>query len=236
LRLAMAAVVVASMGLAGCSASSVPGSGPKMESAQSAKLKNISTKRLGEGAILGAVLGGLVGGTLVALNGGNGGQIAQGAAVGGIVGAGGGMIFAASVNKSAEQQANEQQRYRAILDNADTNIAIYKRAASTAAEVAASENRRIPLLNAELQAGKISAAQYRKEIADAKDNVNSLNRLIQDASVDINDMNTMIGTTGPDPLKERRTALIEQKAALEKQRDALLDSYSRVTPEAGLRL
>lgn len=240
-RLIASAVVVVALGVSGC-ASSTGMSGIQPASAQPAsakhavQLKAISTKRIGEGIATGAMVGAAAGGLITLLRGGNANQVVQGAFVGGMIGAAGGAIFAASVNKGAQQQADEQKRYQAVLADADANIATYKRAAATAAAVAASENTRVARLNAELRAGQISAAQYRSEIADAKDNVASLNRLIQSASYDVDDMTTMIGTTGPDPLKARKAALVEQKSSLERQRDALVEAYSRVTPDVGLKI
>lgn len=241
LRLVVAAVVVAAMSVSGCASSTGaagirPASAQPAHAGQSSQLKSISTKRIGEGIASGALMGAAAGGLITLLRGGNANQVMQGAVVGGVIGAAGGAIFAASVNKGAQQQADEQKRYEAVLAEADANIATYKRAAATAASVTASEKTRVARLNAELKAGSITAAQYRREIADAKDNITSLDRLIQSASYDVNDMTTMIGTTGPDPLKARKAALIEQKAALEVQRNALVEAYSRVTPDVGLKI
>lgn len=235
LRMVVAGVFVAALSVSGCSSTNIA---PKAaaQSSETVKLKNIATKRLGEGAVAGAFLGAAGLGLITALRGGDGKQIAQAAAVGAVLGAASGAIFATTVNKSAEQQAREQERYQVILKQADDNIAVYKRASSSAAAVVRAENNRIPGLNAQLKAGSISAAQYRSQIADAKDNVAALDRLISDASVDINDMNVMIGTTGPDPLKARKASLVAEKASLERQKQALLDAYSRVTPEIGLKV
>lgn len=236
LRPIVVCIALAAMTLAGCSSSGsiAPKQNDQMPAAE--QLRNIQTKRLGEGAVIGGIATGILLGTITAVAGGNARQIATNTAVGFVVGAAGGAIFASTVNKSAEQQANEQERYRLVLRDVDNNIASYKRAASSASAITKSENVRVASLNAKLQAGSISAMQYRTEIADAKDNIAALDRLIASADTDIADMTTLIGTTGPSDMKLRKDQLITQKAALEAQRQTLLEAYSRVAPEVGIKV
>ena len=208
-------------------------SGSSAKSA-SAKLTSIQTKRIGQGVAIGAMVGGLGAGVLTLISGGNAKQVAQNAVVGAAVGAAGGAIFAAGVNKSADAQAREQERYKEVIANTDTNIAAYKNAARTANTVATEERKRIADLTKQLEAGEITIATYKSQLSEANANVRALDRLINDADADIRDMTVLIGDSDDSALKARKASLQKQKATLERRRQLLLDVYDRVPPSVGL--
>ena len=180
------------------------------------------------------MVGGLGAGVLTLISGGNAKQVARNAVVGAAVGAAGGAIFAAGVNKSADAQAREQERYKEVIANTDTNIAAYKNAARTANTVATEERKRIADLTKQLEAGEITIATYKSQLSEANANVRALDRLINDADADIRDMTILIGDSDDSALKARKASLQKQKATLERRRQLLLDVYDRVPPSVGL--
>jgi hypothetical protein len=234
------AVLLSVVSSAGCSSTSNSGAGGSPLSSIAPKpaqdLINIKTKRIGEGAVIGAVVGGTTLGLVTLIMGGTPQQVARNAMIGVVVGAGGGVIFSAAVNKSAEQHATEQERYKKVIADADNNIASYKRAAVSAGTINAQERMLIDQLNRNLAAGEITAAGYRSQLVGAKNNIQALDRLISDANSDINDMTVLIGDTGDDALKNRRAELVNQKAALVERRRLLLEAYDRVPPTVGLNV
>lgn len=234
----MAAGLSSVVVVSGCSTtSSTPGvTSVASRPAASNDLASIQTKRIGEGVVTGAIVGGVAAGLFTALAGGNSRQIAQNTAIGVAVGAAGGAIFSAAVNKSASQHAAEQDRYRKVITDADANIASYKRATSSASAIASAEQQRIAQLNQKLAAGEITAAGYRSQLSSARGNVAAIDRLISSANSDINDMTTLIGSTGNNELKNRKADLVRQKDALTERRRLLMQAYDRVPPAVGLRV
>jgi len=122
-------------------------------SAAAAELRQqqVEYQRIQEGTVTGAVVGGLIGAGLgAALGGRNRGQAALlGGMLGAGVGAAAGNSYAQNVNAQTRQISAQQGQYRAVIQDADRNIAHFRKINASASRLVADETARISQLNAQ---------------------------------------------------------------------------------------
>jgi|GEM_PF-6432151 len=184
--------------------------------------------RIMQGVATGAGIGAVIGGGLAAIMGGDANDIMKMAALGAVAGGMAGGADANRVNSGAGAQSAEQQKYKQIIANANTNIAYYKSVNKNASAVVREANRDVSKLNAQYKSGAISKAEYRSEMASARGNVRILDGNLNKIDTDINDLQT----SGVN-VSSKINTLKAQKRALERERDALVKAYSRVPSDVG---
>jgi len=222
--------LICGLGLTACQTT---GGGSNLSAAEM-QLRQTETKRLAQGVASGAAVGALVTGLVTAAAGGSAEDVIRNAAIGGAVGGIGGGLYAGNVNARSRGYAQQQQAYKNTISRADANIASYRRMASAAAQVRADESRKITRLNAQLQQGAITKAQYRSELSSARANIRLIERQINNAEADVASLNTAIQNGAPGSLVSRRNQLQAQKNLLIQRRDALKNAYRRVPDSVGL--
>jgi uncharacterized protein YcfJ len=215
------------------SCTTVSGDPSTMSSAEIAlRQRQNEDVRIAQGVATGAVIGAAGGALIAALAGGDGRSIAQGAIAGGVVGGVAGGIDANNVNKGARAEAGQQDRYRAVIANADHNIAHYRRMNSVTSQLIAEENGRIGRLNGEYRAGKVDKAEYRRKLSGARGNLSIIDGQISKVERDIKDLRSE-GQNGA-PVSSRVAELQGEKNRLQVQRNALVTAYSRVPDDINL--
>lgn len=231
-RLAIVAVmVIPTLGLAGCTTTG----GSNLTAAEQ-QLRQTETKRIAQGAVYGAATGAVLGAAITAIAGGSSDAIARNALIGAGAGAVGGGLYANNVNQQTRPYAEQQERYGTVIAQADANIAQYRRTAEAAGRVASDEENKISRLNVELQAGRVTAADYRKQMANAQGNVRLLDQQIRDASADIDVLSKEVSEGAPESVQSRQATLIAEKATLEDRKQRLMQAYSRVPDSVGLNI
>lgn len=236
-RSTRAVAVVAALALivGACSGTGGPVamSGNLSPAARTLQQQQVEHQRVQEGVVTGAIIGGLVGAGVGALVSNNRGQ---GALIGGLigagVGAGAGGAYAQNVNRQTRQVAAEQDAARRTIRSADAAIASYRRQASSASQIASSESARIEALNRRYRAGSITAAEYRREIAGARQNIALIERSRASADSDIATAQRA-AANGTSGMNDRVAQLRAQRNQLDAQLSRLRSAYSRIPNEVG---
>lgn len=230
-RIFIAPVLVGTLLLTSCT--TVSGDPSTMSPAEIAlRQRQNEDIRIAQGVATGAVIGAAGGALIAALTGGDGRSIARGAIAGGVVGGVAGGVDAHNVNQGARAQAGQQDRYRAIIANADHNIAHYRRMNSVTSQLIAEENGRIGRLNGEYRAGRVDKAEYRRRMSGARGNLSIIDGQIGKVERDINDLRSE-GQNGA-PVSSKVAQLQGEKNRLQAQRNALVAAYSRVPDDINL--
>ncbi len=227
----VAMVVVTSLSLSGCITTSQPPA--EMSPTEMAmRQKATENKRMVQGVVTGAVVGAVVGGGLALLMGGDERAMARGAGLGALAGGTMGGMDAHRVNKEAGAEISKQDELKAIIAEADKNIAHYKQLASQTGKLAAERNKQIADLNSNYSSGELDAEGYRSNMRGSTDIVRVVNGEISEVDRDISDLEGI--AKGGKKVGPQIAGLKQQKASLEKQRDALVLAFSRVPKEIGV--
>lgn len=192
--------------------------------------QEVEYQRVEEGAITGAVIGGVLGAVAGAALGGSNNRVG-GAVVGGLIGSAlGGAVggnYAEGVNQQTRQVSADQNQYRAMISSADRNIANSRKVNASASQLVQAEDARIRRLNGDLSAGRITAANYRSEIASSQENVRLLETASGRMQTDIDVLDRSAGS-GNKEASGRAAQLRSEKARLDGQLTRLRSTYSRV--------
>ncbi len=165
--------VIAVFGLAACQSPGFSSTDANLTPAQRelrAEAERFN-QTVAEGAVVGAIGGALIG-ALVSNNRLAGAAI--GAAAGAAVGAGAG-YFVASQN---EQYASSEDRLNAEISAARQDVLRYQRAVASTQRVVDQHKANIASLNAQYRSGRITAAQYRTQVATAQGDLAAIQALI----------------------------------------------------------
>lgn len=236
---AFAAVLAVSMAVSGCAGTGGPSAGlggkPRSAAAASLRQQQVEYQRIQEGVMTGAVIGALIGaGIGLAAGGKNRGEAA---ALGGLLGAGvggaAGGAYAQNVNEQTREIAAQKEGLKKVIDQADRSIAQARRLNATASTVADEEHARINSLNTQLRAGKITAAAYRAEIVDSRENIRILENARDQIDGDIAVLQKASQQQGGGEAAGRANQLRAEKAQLEGKLHRLRSTYDRVPSEVG---
>jgi len=229
-------VLILSLAVSGCvSTSAGVGGAPKSATAAALRQQQVEYERIQEGVVTGAVIGALIGaGIGLAAGGQNRGQAA---ALGGLLGAGlggaAGGAYAQNVNEQTKNISAQKEGLQKVIAQADRSIGQARRLNETASALANEEQTRINGLNAQLRAGKITAAMYRSEIGDARNNISLIEGARDKIDADINILDRAGKEPGGAEAAARANQLRAQKAQLEGQLNRLRGVYNRIPTEVG---
>lgn len=229
-------VLILSLAVSGCvSTSAGVGGAPKTATAAALRQQQVEYERIQEGVVTGAVIGALIGaGIGLAAGGQNRGQAA---ALGGLLGAGlggaAGGAYAQNVNEQTKNISAQKEGLQKVIAQADRSIGQARRINELASSLASEEQARINGLNAQLRTGKITAAMYRTEIGDARNNINAIEGSRDKIDADIAILDRVGKEPGGGEAAARANQLRAEKAKLETKLKLLHDVYNRVPGEVG---
>ena len=237
----IAAVLALSLAASGCAStggggpSAGLGGKPRSAAAASLRQQQVEYQRIQEGVMTGAVIGALLGAGLgLAAGGKNRGEAA---ALGGLIGAGvggaAGGAYAQNVNQQTREVAAQKEGLQKVIEQAGRSVSQAQRLNATATSLANEEQSRISSLTTQLRAGKITAATYRAEISDARDNIRILENARDQIDADIGVLQRASQQRGGAETVGRANQLRAEKARLEGQLTRLRSTYDRIPSEVG---
>ena len=223
-----------SVALSGCVTATPPKA--NMSPTEAAlRQKQTENVRIVQGVATGAAIGAVLGGGLALIaSGGDKKAMLRGAGVGALAGGVMGGVDANNVNQKTRAEAAQQDQLKAVIANANKNIAHYKSMANMTAKLASEERSNISRLNKSYQNGELDVAGYRSQLGYARENLRIVDGQISDVDRDINDLQKY--SPGNTQVAAKVASLKSTKASLVRQRENLASSYSRVPSEINSRL
>lgn len=211
-RLALAGTVTLTLFITGC-ATPAPTSGSAIDRANANFTTTVAT-----GAVAGAALGAIGGALLGGHNRGTGAAV--GALAGGALGTGVGYMVAS--NNSA--QAKTEDTLGAQIQASQKRAADANAAATEAHQAAVQAEAQSRALLSQYQAGKISAAEYRRQLSNSIATEQSIQKLLGNLQNEESGLRTQIAAAGPNAEQLKRSY-----DNIEASRSSLQDSYNELT-------
>ena len=215
----MAAVLMCSIGLAGCAGQQAYDSRLSPAQNQLRQQNARFNQTVGEGAVAGAVLGGIAG---LALGGRNrAGAAAIGAAAGGALGAGAGYLVA----RNNLTRASTEQQFSEAIQQSAADAQAFRSSAQASRQIADQATADATRLRAQVRAGQITQAQYRSELSRFQEDQNLMRQQITEAqnSAAASRRGAQVAS-GSD-----RTQLAQSASAIEASRADLQQSELRMS-------
>lgn len=196
------------------------------------RVQQAERARSNQAAGFGAAAGALLGGALTALAGGSNQDIARNAALGGVAGGLAGAATGNYLNDRAREFGSAQEKANALQVAANNEIGKYRRLNATAAQLVNQQRAKVSALNARLEAGQISSAQYRSQIASASKNMELIRTqqraLDQQIAAMQSDVRSLQAGADVSGMRNQITELQSQRNTLRAQAAELAQVYNSV--------
>jgi hypothetical protein len=178
-------------------------------------------ERIAQGAGMGCA-GGAVAGALIglALGGRNSGQSALiGAAAGCATGAVAGAVYGDYVDARSRQYANAQDRYRALVNGAESDLRKYRAYNAKTQQEVAQLRSQVAAMAAGVRSAQVSEAAYQQQVSEARSKLaemrqraQQLDKAIAEVGEDVNGMRSSVASTAE--LQAKRAGLIDERQKL----------------------